>query len=203
METLSSAAQDLGSAVSRRLQTDAEDGVRSLLKHIGEDPDRDGLHGTPSRVVRAFKEMTAGYDIDPAALLAVQFDDKTYHDAIMVTGIDFVSLCEHHLLPFTGQAAVGYIPSGGRVVGLSKLARLVDCYAKRLQIQERMTAQIADAVSFHLDPLAVGVLIRATHHCMSCRGAKKPQGVMTTSAVRGVWLADALARQEFLDLARR
>lgn len=179
---------------------DAEQAVRTLLAWIGEDVDRNGLLNTPARVVRALTELTAGYQIDIAELLDVTFDE--HHDQlIVVTPIPFESLCEHHLLPFHGVAHVGYLPSAG-IVGLSKIARLVDAYARRLQVQERMTTQIADALNDHLHPLAVGVLIEATHTCMSMRGARR-QASMVTSKLTGFLRERPDLRNEFFQLCHR
>lgn len=174
--------------------------VRALLRYVGEDPDRDGLVGTPDRVVRAFAEMTSGYDADVDDILSVQFDLHC-DELIAVTGVRFTSLCEHHLLPFVGTATVGYIPNNGRVVGLSKLARLVEAYARRLQVQERLTQQIASAMEVHLAPLGAGVVIRAHHSCMGCRGVRQPDAVMVTSSMLGVLRDRPEARAEFLSLS--
>ena len=176
----------------------AQEHVRALLAHIGEDPERDGLLGTPGRVVRALAELTSGYHVDIAELLAVRFDER-HDELVMVRRVPFSSLCEHHMLPFTGFATVGYVPRTG-IVGLSKIARLVDAYARRLQVQERLTAQIADALTEHLDPLAVGVIVEAEHHCMAMRGIQR-QAPMVTSCLRGVLRERADLRQEFLALA--
>jgi GTP cyclohydrolase IA len=176
----------------------AQEHVRALLAHIGEDPQRDGLLGTPGRVVRALAELTSGYHVDIAELLAVRFDER-HDELVMVRRVPFSSLCEHHMLPFTGFATVGYVPRTG-IVGLSKIARLVDAYARRLQVQERLTAQIADAMTEHLDPLAVGVIVEAEHHCMAMRGIQR-QAPMVTSCLRGVLRERADLRQEFLALA--
>lgn len=173
-----------------------------LLKHMGEDPTRPGLVDTPGRVLRALSEMTAGYRDDPSAILARVFPD-TYDEMVLVRGVTFTSLCEHHLLAFTGTATVGYIPTPGNgVVGLSKLARLVECYARRLQVQERLTMEIADAIDLHLQPQGVGVVVAARHLCMGCRGVKQPEAVMVTSALRGALRDEPAARGEFLALAR-
>jgi GTP cyclohydrolase I len=178
------------------------DAVRRLLQHLGEDPTREGLVDTPARVVRALTEMTSGYQLDPAEVLERQFPDD-YDEMVIVRGIDFHSLCEHHMLGFTGTATVAYVPAPGRgVVGLSKLARLVDLYARRLQVQERLTMQIADALEAHLQPLGVGVVVAARHSCMGCRGVRKPRAEMVTSAIRGVLRDKPEARAEFLSLAR-
>jgi len=174
--------------------------VKRLLWHMGEDPDREGLQNTPQRVVAMYGEMTAGYQMDVASILATQFE-VPYGGMVVVTGVWFASLCEHHLLPFTGRAAVGYLP-GEKVVGLSKLARLVNVYARRLQVQERMTEQIADALEEHLQPQGAGVLIRAHHACMGIRGALQADAYMTTSSLRGAIKDEAEARAEFLELAR-
>jgi GTP cyclohydrolase IA len=178
----------------------AEEAVRTLLGWVGEDPQRDGLRDTPGRVCRALTEMTQGYRVDPGELLATTFEES-YDELILLRGIPFSSLCEHHMSVFTGVAAVGYIPRpGGPVVGLSKLARLVDCFARRLQLQERLTRQIAEALTQHLDPLGVGVLLRAEHSCLSCRGAQKAGAEMVTSCMLGVFREKGEARAEFLTL---
>jgi GTP cyclohydrolase I len=174
------------------------DGVVRLLEYIGENPERDGLRDTPERVLKAMKEMTVGYNTDIAQLLSVSFD-VDFDELVVVRNVPFNSLCEHHMLPFTGTATVGYIPKK-RIVGLSKLARLVDAYAKRLQVQERMTKQIADAMLEHIDPLGCGVVVRGNHSCMSCRGINKT-GEMVTSSLHGVLRNDGIARAEFLALA--
>lgn len=175
------------------------DAVVRLLSYLGDDPTREGLRDTPARVCRALGEMTQGYSTDVAELLACTFDVP--HDSmVLVRGIEFVSLCEHHVLPFTGTATVGYLP-GDRVVGLSKLARLVDAFAQRLQVQERMTDQIADAIVEHLHPGGVGVVVTGVHGCMTCRGVRKPGASMVTSALRGAFREDPTARAEFLALA--
>ena len=177
----------------------AEDAVVTLLKYIGEDPERDGLAGTPERVVRAWRELTAGYAEDPAEILSRTFEE-TSDEMIILRGISFHSMCEHHLLPFQGTAAVGYLP--GKVVGISKLARLVHCFARRLQIQERMTRQIADAVQEHLGARGVGVIVRAQHLCMACRGVRQEETEMVTSAMLGTLRSDATSRAEFLRLCQ-
>ena len=159
------------------------DHVVELLRYIGEDPDRDGLRDTPARVLRMLRERTSGYDVDVAALLAVTFEE-VHDELIVVRAIPFASLCEHHLLPFIGHCTVGYVPSNG-IVGLSKIARLVQAYSRRLQVQERLTDQIADALCHHLRPVAVGVLVEARHTCMSIRGVER-DAPMVTSTLRGV-----------------
>lgn len=178
------------------------DGVRAMLRLAGRDPDEAGVADTPARFLRAWLEMTAAPG-DPAELMGRVFTDTDAPaDQLVAVGpVEFVSVCEHHLLPFTGVAWVGYIPAAGRVVGLSKLPRLVEHYARRPQVQERMTAHIADAINAHLAPVGVGVMVRATHACMALRGVRKPGAVMVTSAVHGALREDASARAEFLALA--
>jgi len=175
----------------------AERAVEVLLRVVGEDPERDGLRDTPARVVKALLEMTAGYGESPADILATTFVEQS-DELIILRGIDFYSTCEHHLLPFHGIAHVGYLP--GKVVGISKLARLVHCFARRLQIQERMTRQIAEAVETHLEALGVGVVISAHHLCMGCRGVKQPTSQLITSAMLGTLRGSAETRAEFLRL---
>jgi len=177
------------------------DAVRRLIQHVGEDPDREGLLDTPKRVVKSFTELTAGYRQDPAAILATTFAEDC-DQMVVVEGIEFTSMCEHHLLPFRGTATVAYIP-GERVVGLSKIARLVECYARRLQVQERLTQQIADAMRDHLQPEGVGVVIRSRHLCMGVRGVRKPDATMVTSALHGLFFTDSITRAEFMALAHR
>jgi len=174
--------------------------VRGILEAVGEDPTREGLLETPARVARAYEELLAGYQLDPASVLSTSFESDGYDEMVVLRGIDFYSLCEHHMLPFIGEVVIAYIPHG-RVVGLSKLARLVDVFAKRLQIQERMTRQIAEAVQEHLKPVGYGVVVKATHLCMCARGVRKPNGVMVTSKIGGAIRDDARARQEFTLIA--
>lgn len=176
-----------------------EDAVVRLLQFIGEDVGRDGLKETPARVCKALNEMTQGYFQDPGEILSKTFDES-YDEVVVLKGIPFTSLCEHHLLPFIGTADVGYIP--GKVVGLSKLARLVDCFAMRLQLQERMTRQIADSLMTHLNAKGAAVIVRAVHSCMACRGIKKAGAEMVTSAMLGLFRDDPKARGEFLELCR-
>jgi len=173
-----------------------EEAVRQILSEIGEDPDRDGLIGTPERVHRMYTELTAGYHVDPDRLINSAIFDVDYSEMVVVKDIPFYSLCEHHLLPFFGVAAVAYIPRG-RVVGLSKIPRIVEMYARRLQVQERLTQQIADLLMQRLDPKGVGVVIEATHLCAVMRGVRKPGTVMTTSAVLGLFRANDKTRAEF------
>lgn len=179
--------------------SDAEDSVVRLLQFIGEDPEREGLKDTPRRVVKAWKEMTVGYAQDPAKILATTFEGHGYDEIVAVPAINFVSMCEHHCLSFTGHAHVGYLPDK-RVVGLSKLARLVDCFSRRLQIQEKMTRQISDAIQEHLKPRGVAVIVEARHSCMSCRGVMKQDAAMVTSAMLGVFANNPAAKAEFIEL---
>ncbi len=174
-----------------------EAAVREILREIGEDPDRPGLTGTPGRMHRMYTELTAGYHVDPARLLNGAIFEVDYSEMVVVKDIPFYSLCEHHMLPFFGSAAVAYIPRG-RVVGLSKIPRIVETYARRLQVQERMTQQIADFLQDNLDPQGVGVVVEATHLCAVMRGVRKPGTVMTTSAVLGLFRSRDKTRAEFL-----
>lgn len=179
---------------------DARNAIATLLRYLGEDPTRDGLKDTPERVIRAWKESTSGYWETPEKHLSRVFDLPS-DEMIVVRGIRFYSTCEHHLLPFHGEAVVAYIP-GDRVVGLSKLARVVDIYARRLQCQERMTDQIAQAIEEWLQPRGVGVLVRAHHLCMGCRGVKQPASEMVTSSTLGAMRNNPAARTEWLNLAK-
>ena len=177
-------------------QPRAEAAVRELLYAIGEDPDRHGLADTPARVARSYREMFAGLYTDPDTVLDTTFDEQ-HDELVLVKEIPLYSTCEHHLVAFHGVAHVGYIPGhDGRVTGLSKIARLVDLYAKRPQIQERLTAQIADALMRKLDPRGVIVIIEAEHLCMSMRGVRKPGALTVTSAVRGLMRDSVAARSE-------
>src|SRR5438445_12442289 len=173
-----------------------EAAVREILGEIGEDPDRDGLIGTPERVHRMYTELTAGYHVDPERLINGAIFDVDYSEMVVVKDIPFYSLCEHHLLPFFGRAAVAYIPRG-RVVGLSKIPRVVELYARRLQVQDRLPPQVADFLMERLHPKAVGVVIEATHLCAVMRGVRKAGTVMTTSAVLGLFRANDKTRSEF------
>ncbi|MGV0815701.1 GTP cyclohydrolase I FolE [Mycolicibacterium boenickei] len=184
-------------------QPRAEAAVRELLIAIGEDPDRQGLLDTPARVARAYKELMAGLYTDPDAVLNTTFDEE-HDELVLVKQIPLYSTCEHHLVSFHGVAHVGYIPGvDGRVTGLSKIARLVDLYSKRPQVQERLTAQIADALMRKLDPRGAIVVIEAEHLCMAMRGVRKPGAVTTTSAVRGQFKTDKASRAEALELILR
>jgi GTP cyclohydrolase IA len=181
----------------------AEAAIRELLYAIGEDPNRVGLQDTPARVARAYREMFAGLYTDPDSVLNTMFDEE-HDEMVIVKEIPLYSTCEHHLVSFHGVAHVGYIPGkDGRVTGLSKIARLVDLYAKRPQVQERLTSQIADALVKKLDPRGVIVVVEAEHLCMAMRGVRKPGAVTTTSAVRGQFKTSAASRAEALDLILR
>ena len=184
-------------------QARAEAAVRELLLAVGEDPDRPGLLETPARVARSYREIFAGLYTDPDAVLDTTFDED-HDELVLVKSIPMYSTCEHHLVSFHGVAHVGYIPGAdGRVTGLSKIARVVDLYAKRPQVQERLTGQIADAVMRKLDPRGVIVVVEAEHLCMAMRGVRKPGAVTTTSAVRGQFKTDKASRAEALDLILR
>jgi GTP cyclohydrolase I len=173
-----------------------EEAVREILLEIGEDPGRQGLLGTPERVHRMYTELTAGYHVDPERLINNAVFDVDYSEMVVVKDIPFYSLCEHHLLPFFGTAAVAYIPRG-RVIGLSKIPRIVEMYARRLQVQERLTQQVAEFLQERLNPQGVGVVIEATHLCAVMRGVRKPGTVMTTSAVLGLFRSRDRTRAEF------
>jgi len=174
--------------------------VRGLLQYIGDDPNREGLKNTPERVIRAFREYFSGYHEDPRAHLLTTFEEvEGYDEVVLVSDIDVHSHCEHHLAPFVGKAHVAYIPDG-RVVGLSKLARVVDVFARRLQVQEKMTMQIADIIEEVLHPAGVAVIIRCQHFCMCQRGVCKPNAWTTTSKLTGAFLKNPSSRLELLNL---
>jgi len=174
--------------------------VREMLRMIGEDPDREGLLETPARVVRMFEEIFAGYSVDPGDVLGVTFDEQ-HEELVIVKDIVYYSQCEHHLAPFFGKVHIGYLPSG-KIVGLSKLARLVDAVTRRLQVQERITSQIADILEERLHPHGVMVVVEGEHLCMCARGVKKPGSKTVTSAIRGEFRESAALRDEFLQLIR-
>ncbi len=185
----------------RPSRAEVETAVRTMIRWTGEDPDRDGLRETPARVTRSFEEFFSGYAQDPVEILQKTFEEiEGYDEMIVLRGIPFESHCEHHMAPIIGKAWVAYIPTG-RVVGISKLARLVETYARRLQIQEKMTAQIANTIDEVLKPQGVGVIIKAVHHCMTTRGIHKPGTDMVTSRMLGCFRDNALTRQEFLGMA--
>lgn len=176
-----------------------QENVRNILVEIGEDPDRDGLVRTPERVEKALLFLTQGYALSAERVIGDALFEETHHNMVMVRDIEFYSQCEHHMLPFFGKAHVAYIPDG-RIVGLSKLARVVDVFARRLQVQERMTDQIADALEAALHPLGVGVVLEGAHLCMMMRGVQKQDSRTITSAMRGAFLDDPRTREEFMQL---
>ena len=178
----------------------AMDHVRSLLSFIGEDPNREGLLDTPKRVVKAMHEHFRGYNMDPAEALARTFSEvEGYDQMVLLTDLDIQSHCEHHMVPFVGKAHVAYIPDG-KLVGLSKLAKVVEIFSKRLQVQEKLTAQIAQAIQEHLNPLGVAVVIECRHFCMCYRGVHQPRAWTTTSKLTGIFLKNMATREEFLRL---
>jgi GTP cyclohydrolase I len=176
----------------------AKNAVHQLLQAVGEDPQREGLRNTPDRVARMYAELLSGYGADPAKIINGALFNINYDEMVLVRDIEFYSLCEHHMLPFLGRAHVAYIPAG-RVIGLSKIPRMVDMYARRLQVQERMTRQIADFLQEYLAPQGVGVVVEAVHLCSMMRGVKKHDARMTTSAMHGAFRANLATRQEFLE----
>src|SRR5215203_1507602 len=176
--------------------------IRSLLAELGEDPAREGLLETPRRVEKALKFLTSGYTADVDSVLNNALFTVDYNEMVIVKDIDFYSLCEHHLLPFFGRCHVAYIPQG-RVIGLSKIPRLVETFSRRLQIQERLTSQIADTILEKVNPLGVAVVLEGTHLCMSMRGVQKQNSVAVTSAMLGVFRDDARTRSEFLELIKK
>jgi GTP cyclohydrolase I len=183
-------------------QSEAEAAVRTLIEWAGDDPDREGLLDTPGRVVRAYKELFAGYEADPRDYLKRTFDEVGgYDELVILKDIRVVSFCEHHMLPFLGKAHVGYLPRN-RVVGISKLARVVHGFARRLQIQEKLTAEIAEAIHDILEPKGVGVVLVSEHSCMTMRGVNTPGSRLTTSHLLGEVRDDPRTRQEFFDLVR-
>ena len=184
--------------------SDAQDLVKGILEHIEPDQKkglREGLKNTPKRVVESWDEIYSGYNKNPKEILDATFNGEGYDGIVLLKDIEFYSTCEHHLLAFTGKAHVAYIPTD-KIVGISKLARLVEVYAKRLQNQERITTQVADALIDHLKPLGAAVIIEASHSCMGCRGVKKNHAIMTTSAMRGVFFDKAEARAELMQLIK-
>jgi len=176
--------------------------VEALLVELGEDPRRQGLTSTPERVARAMRELTDGYGVKPEDVIADAIFDQDYDEMVVVKDIAFYSLCEHHMLPFFGHVQVGYLPKG-KVVGLSKIPRLVEVYAHRLQLQEQMTKAIAEALNGTLEPRGVGVVVEARHLCMEMRGVETPGGRMITSCMLGTFRRDPRTRAEFLDLVHR
>lgn len=186
----------------RITQADAEAAVRTLIEWAGDDPSREGLLETPARVARAYRELFSGYEADPRAYLEKTFEEVGgYDELVVLTDIRVVSFCEHHMLPFLGRAHVGYLPRN-RVVGISKLARVVNGFARRLQIQEKLTSEIAEAIQDILQPKGVGVVIQSEHSCMTMRGVNTPGSLLTTSTLLGEVRDDPRTRQEFLELVR-
>ena len=186
----------------RVTEEEAKKAVETLIIWAGDDPTREGLSETPKRVVNAYREWFSGYDKDPIAILERTFEDSGgYNEVVILKEIRVESYCEHHLVPIVGVAHVAYIPNG-KVVGISKLARVVELYSKRMQIQEKLTSQIADAIENVLSPLAVCVVIEAQHLCMTTRGVKQPNVSMTTSSMRGLFRTDVSARSEVLSLIK-
>ncbi len=184
--------------MSKPTEKEIHEAVRKLLLWAGDDPDREGLIGTPDRVARAYKEFFAGYEQDPEEILRTTFEEvEGYDEMVLVKDIGVESHCEHHMVPIIGRAHIAYIPNN-RVVGISKLARVVDIFAKRLQIQEKMTAQIANAIENVLKPKGIAVVIDASHQCMTTRGVNKPESSTVTSAMRGVFKDNPRTRNEFL-----
>ena len=173
--------------------------ITRIISAIGDDPQREGLQNTPQRVIRSWDKLYGGYREDPAEVLKAVFVEGSCDEMVILKDIEFYSTCEHHMLPFFGRCSIGYIPSG-RVVGVSKLARLVEVYARRLQIQERLTTQIADTLVQYLTPKGVMVVMEAQHFCMTARGVEKQDSIMVTSAVRGTFKEETVARSEFLRL---
>ena len=180
---------------------EAEKAIKTILGYIEEDPSREGLEDTPSRVVNSWDEIFSGYHQNPKEVLSSTFNGEGYDGIVLLKDIEFHSTCEHHLQPFTGSAHVAYIPTD-RIVGISKLARIVDVHSRRLQNQERITKDVADDLEEHLAPLGCAVIIEATHGCMRCRGVKKQNATMTTSAMRGVFFDKPEARSELMRLIR-
>jgi GTP cyclohydrolase I len=177
-----------------------EDNVRQILEYVGEDPEREGLVKTPQRVARSFEYLTKGYAQDPKAIInQAKFTEEDYQEMVLVKDIDFFSMCEHHILPFFGRAHVAYLPRH-HIVGLSKIPRLVEVFSRRLQVQERLTTQIANTLMEELDPLGVGVIIRAEHLCMRMRGVEKQNSIVTTSAMLGAFRTQQATREEFITL---
>ena len=177
-----------------------EANVRHILEYMGEDPEREGLVKTPERVARAFEYLTKGYEQDPKEVInQAMFTEEDYEEMVLVRDIDFYSMCEHHILPFFGRANVAYIPRH-HIVGLSKIPRLVEVFSRRLQVQERLTTQIANTIMEELDPLGVGVIIRAEHLCMRMRGVEKQNSIVTTSAMLGAFRTQQATREEFMTL---
>jgi GTP cyclohydrolase IA len=207
---MAQAKRQLAPAIIKRAElvkvpdrSEAEAAVRTLLRYMGEDPAREGLERTPHRVASALQFLTRGYTQDPKdAINGALFSETEYQEMILCKDLDFYSLCEHHLLPFFGKAHVAYLPSK-RIVGLSKLARMVEIFARRLQVQERLTRQIAQTIMGEIEPLGVAVVLEAEHMCMRMRGVEKQNSVVMTSAMLGVFRKNVETRQEFMNLIRK
>jgi GTP cyclohydrolase I len=203
MAEMNGSVKQIGQDAVQTLENaSTEDLYRETLKRIGEDPQRDGLIKTPERMAKAMSFLTQGYAVDPTELLRGALFDVDYDEMVIVRDIEFYSLCEHHLLPFFGKAHVAYIPQG-KVIGLSKVARLVDVFARRLQVQERLTRQVADAIVNAIAPQGVAVIMEAQHLCMMMRGVEKQQSITTTSTMLGAFKEQGQTRNEFLSLIRR
>lgn len=199
-KTKSKTAERKPAALAKPTREEAENAIRTLLRWAGDDPRREGLIDTPKRVVKAFEEMFSGYDTDPREILSRTFTEVGgYDEMVVLRDISFESHCEHHMMQFTGKAHVAYLPDR-KIVGISKLARLVDAYSKRLQVQEKLTSQIANALNDILQPKGVAVVVEAVHQCMAARGVHKPGVVMQTSKMLGRFRSDARTRQEFFSL---
>jgi len=207
---MAQAKRQLASAISNGAEltkvpgrSDAEEAVRTLLRYIGEDPEREGLERTPHRVASALQFLTRGYTQDPKdAINGALFSEAEYQEMILCKDLDFYSLCEHHMLPFFGKAHVAYLPNK-RIVGLSKVPRMVEIFARRLQVQERLTRQIAQTIMSEIEPLGVAVVLEAEHMCMRMRGVEKQNSVVMTSAMLGVFRKNVETRQEFMNLIRK
>lgn len=196
----SSLERETAETDTRPTRFEVEQALRTIIRWSGDDPDRDGLAETPARVARSMEEFFAGYGQDPGQILRKTFEEvEGYDEMVVLRGVRFESHCEHHLAPIIGQTWIAYVPRG-RVVGISKLARVVEAYARRLQIQEKMTAQIANTINDVLKPEGVGVVVKATHHCMTTRGVHKPGSDLVTSRMLGCFRENPLTRQEFLSL---
>ena len=189
---------DLGAQL---LDSQIPQAVTEILRAVGEDPTREGLQRTPERVARMYEELTEGYHVDPEKLINEAIFDVDYDDMVIVRDIDYASLCEHHMLPFLGRAHVAYLPRG-KVIGLSKIPRIVEMFARRLQVQERMTMEIADFLMTHLHPKGVAVVVEGQHLCSMIRGVRKPNSTMVTSAMRGGFRSDQRTRSELMALLR-
>jgi GTP cyclohydrolase IA len=190
------------SGVSTFAHVDSEELFRELLRRIGENPDREGLRRTPARIIRSWHELFSGYGQSADDLLVAQFHAAQYDEMVLLRGVEFCSTCEHHMLPFYGEAHIAYVPRR-KIVGLSKLARLLDVFARRLQVQERLTWQVASELERVLNPKGVAVMLEGTHQCMSCRGVRRREGRMITSCLLGVFKQSGASRAEFLSLVRK